>query len=99
MLLKICVDIDECTVKRRPCHRNAECTNTNVSVHIDSMIEITVNFAHKFREVTSVNATNTTKEMVKLALLTMHVNLETDFTIVGAMTGVSVEVMENIFVK
>jgi len=38
----MCVDIDECAVKRRPCHRNAECTNTKVSVSTD--MEIVVNF-------------------------------------------------------
>ena len=44
-----------------------------------------------------VHASNTTEEMARTALLTMHANLA--FTIVTVMTGVSTEAMENLVVK
>ena len=85
-------------MKRRPCDRHAECSNTNVRVPTDSMIEL--QYIHQSREATSVNANSIIKEMVlKLVLLIMHVNLEVNFTIVVAMIGVSVEAMEIMFVK
>jgi len=50
-----------------------------------------------FRVVIVVLVSSTIKEMARTVLLTMHAN--SDFTIVAAMTGVSIEAMENLVVK
>jgi len=63
---------------------------------IEPVIETTLNIS---REVTSVNANSTIKVMVKHAWLTMHANLDLNFTNVGATIGVSAEEMENTIVK